>query len=547
MSIAPVRRAAHAAVGVLAWACAQPALGQAADEAAANSAAAFDEGVTEAPSEHPAPVATGGTSAAPRLDPQAARIDALEAELHELREMIADLKGSTAANIAAVRADQRANTVTIANGRPTIASGDGQFTAAFRGVFQLDAAHYDQDAPRSLATDFRRGSFGDAVENERARDLNDGANFRRARLGVEGRAFGDWEYNFLYEFGGSGVEEAGRISAAWVQYNGLGRWKIRAGAFSPPGGLEEAVSTNGSLFAERAAASELVRGIASGDGRTAAMVWANGERWTASLAWTGNLIGAQTFDEQSAFVGRLTYVPARGPDWLVHLGINSTVVVEPPASGPDVENRVATNIRLRERPELRVDGTRLVDTGNIDAEGLSTVGLEFGAQRKNLYVQAEWFGIDVQRRASALSDPNFSGWYVQTGWTITGEPRRYQTNNGTFDAPRGEKPFSWKDRSPGVWELGLRYSVLDLNHLEGAPGTIPLASTVRGGEQEIFTAGLNWYPNANVRFQAAYQYVTVDRLSPGGTAFGAAPATPPAGAQVGQDLSIWSFRTQYAF
>lgn len=531
MPITPHRRAARlaarAAVGVLAWTCAQSALAQTADE--------------------PTPVATGGSAAAPRIDPQAARIDALEAELRELRDQIADLKGSTAANIAALRTDQRANSVTIANGRPTIASGDGQFTAAFRGVFQLDAAHYDQDPPGPLATDFRRGSYGDAVENERARDLNDGANFRRARLGVEGKAFGDWEYNFLYDFGGSGVEEAGRISAAWVQYNGLGRWKLRAGAFSPPGGLEEAVSTNGSLFAERAAASELVRGIASGDGRTAAMLWGSGERWTASLAWTGALVGTQTFDEQSAFVGRLTYVPAKGLDWLVHLGVNSTVVVEPPASGPDIDNRVATNVRLRERPEMRVDGTRLVDTGNIDAEGLSTLGLEFGAQRKNLYLQAEWFGIDVQRRASALADPDFSGWYVQGGWTITGQPRRYQAANGTFDAPRGERPFSWSERAPGVWELGLRYSVLDLNYLDGAPGTVPLASAVRGGEQEIFTAGINWFPNANVRFQAAWQAVSVDRLSPGGTTFGTAPATPPAGAQVGQDLSIWSFRTQYAF
>lgn len=492
-----------------------------------------------------APVATGGTAGAPRLDPQAARIDALEAELQELRGMIADLKGSTAANIAAVRADQRANSVTISNGRPTISSGDGQFTAAFRGVFQLDAARYDQDATRPLSVDFRRGSYGDAVESERARDLNDGANFRRARLGVEGKAFGDWEYNFLYDFGGSGVEEAGRISAAWVQYNGLGLWKLRVGAFSPPGGLEEAVSTNGSLFAERAAASELVRGIASGDGRTGAMLWGHGERWTASLAWTGNLVGNQSYDEQSAFVGRLTYVPARGADWLVHLGVNSTVVVEPPASGPDIDNRVATNLRLRERPELRVDGTRLVDTGSIDAEGLSTLGLEFGAQRKNLYLQAEWYGLDVQRRASVLADPEFSGWYVQTGWTLTGQPRRYQVSNGTFDSPRGE-PFSWRGRSPGVWELGLRYSVLDLNYLEGAPGSAPLPSTIRGGEQEIFTAGINWYPNANVRFQAAWQAVSVDRLSPGGNAFGAAP-TPPAGAQIGQDLNIWSFRTQYAF
>ena len=50
-----------------------------------------------------------------------------------------------------------------------------------------------------------------------------------------------------------------------------------------------------------------------------------------------------------------------------------------------------------------------------------------------------------------------------------------------------------------------------------------------------------------LRFQAAFQDVSVDRLSPGGTAFGTGAATPPAGAQVGQDFNIYSLRTQYAF
>ena len=89
--------------------------------------------------------------------------------------------------------------------------------------------------------------------------------------------------------------------------------------------------------------------------------------------------------------------------------------------------------------------------------------------------------------------------------------------------------------------------MLDLNYLAGSPGTAPVASAIRGGEQEIFTLGLNWYVNNVLRFQAAFQDVSVDRLSPGGTAFGTGAATPPAGAQVGQDFNIYSLRTQYAF
>jgi phosphate-selective porin OprO/OprP len=472
------------------------------------------------------------------------RIARLEASLAELQEQLADLKASTAASVGQVRQQQQATTVTIASGRPTIASGDGAFTASFRGVFQLDGALYSQDDPGPLATDFRRGSFNDATENDHARDLNDGVNFRRVRLGIEGKAFGDFEYNFLYDFGGSGVEEGGKISAAWLQYNGLGTVKVRAGAFPPATGLEDAASSNSSLFAERPSPAETVRGIAGGDGRMALALLGSGERWNFTAAVTGNLIGTSTYDEQVGFVGRFAYVPFKRTDALIHLGVNTTLVTSPAATGPDISPAGApTTLRLRDRPELRVDGARLVDTGNIDADGLTSIGAEFGALYKNFYVQAEYFDIGIERRNSLLPDPEFSGWYVQGSWILTGESRRYSTATAGFDGPRPTKPFSLREGTWGAWELAVRYSTLDLNYLETA---LPAAGSIRGGEQDIFSVGLNWYVNNGVTLQAAYRNVSVDRRSPGGTAF-VAGSTPALNAQVGQDLEIFSFRTQYAF
>lgn len=472
-----------------------------------------------------------------------ARIARLEASLADLQAQLVDLKAATAASVGQVRQQQQATTVTLANGRPTIASGDGQFTAAFRGVFQLDGALYSQDDAGPLGTDFRRGSFGDATENDHARDLSDGFNFRRVRLGVEGKAFGDFEYNFLYDFGGSGTEEGGKISAAWLQYNGFGPVKVRVGAFPPATSLEDAASNASSLFGERASVAETVRGVAGGDGRTAVALLGNGERWNFTAAVTGNVIGTTTFDEQVGFVGRFAYVPFKRSDALIHLGVNTTLVLSPAATGPGIPGGAATTLRLRDRPELRVDGTRLVDTGNIDADSLTSLGAEFGALYKNFYVQAEYFDIGIERRKSALPDPEFSGWYVQGSWILTGESRRYTTATAGFDGPRPLKPFNLKEGTWGAWELAVRYSTLDLNYLENA---LPAAGSVRGGEQDIFSVGLNWYVNNGVTLQAAYRNVSVDRRSPGGTAFGAG-STPALNAQVGQDLQIFSFRTQYAF
>lgn len=471
------------------------------------------------------------------------RIARLEAALQELQGQLADLKASTAANVAQVRSSQQATTVTLANGRPTLASGDGQFTASIRGVMQLDGAIYDQDSAGPLATDYRRGSFGDATENERARDMSDGFNFRRIRLGLEGKAFGDFEYNFTYDFGGSGTEEAGKVNAAWLQYNGLGFAKVRLGAFAPTTGFEDAASNTSSLFAERAAVAEVVRGLAGGDARTGLGVTTGGDRWTLAATLTGNIAGTQSYDEQTGYIIRGTYVPVKGDGWLVHVGAAANVILTPAATGPGVAGGAPTPIRLRERPELRVDPVRLVDTGSIDSDGVTALGLELGAQHKNLYLQAEYFDIAVERRASALPDPDFSGWYVQGSWILTGESRRYNGSGG-FDGPKVAKPFAPKEGTWGALELGLRYSILDLNYREN---DLPATGSIRGGEQEILSVGLNWYLNSAMVVQAAYRNVSVDRTSPGGTAFGAGVATPALGLQVGQDLNIYSLRTQYAF
>jgi phosphate-selective porin OprO/OprP len=74
---------------------------------------------------------------------------------------------------------------------------------------------------------------------------------------------------------------------------------------------------------------------------------------------------------------------------------------------------------------------------------------------------------------------------------------------------------------------------------------------VRGGLQQIWTAGLNWYLNANFRMSFNYYYVDVNRLNPANalnpTPFGAPPNTPPPGAQLGQHYHVIGLRSQFNF
>ena len=65
---------------------------------------------------------------------------------------------------------------------------------------------------------------------------------------------------------------------------------------------------------------------------------------------------------------------------------------------------------------------------------------------------------------------------------------------------------------------------------------------MRGGDQAIWTGGLNWYPNNFVRFMLDYQDVTIRRLSPSAATF-----STPTGAQIGQHYHVVALRSQFAF
>ena len=470
-------------------------------------------------------------------------IEQLQKQIDELRHAIDTLKS----------AQQDAARTSISYGRATWATADGRSTLSLRALVQGDAAHYNQDAAGALASDYRRGSTGATGNRETngARDLSDGAYFRRARFGVEGVIARDFNYRLVLELGGSGTEGPTRINDAWINYVGFAPFTIQVGAYSPPANMDDGTSPEDSLFIERASSAELSRALGGADGRLGAGVRASGTRWMSALTLTSRTVGdAEVFDSQSALVGRVAGLVAGGNDYNIHLGLSGTYVLHAADQGLDSAG-ARYGIRFRERPELRVDSTRLIDTGSIDADHAYAAGAEFAANWKSWYLQGEnfWYGIE-RRAAPALSDPRFSGFYVQGSWILTGESRRYNMANGAYQNPRPFLPFS-RGNGWGAWELALRFSHTDLDFHEGAAGQAAAADAVRGGVQDIWTFGINWYVNTNLRFLLNYLNVDVDRLNPAGpgnlTPFGTGAATPPLGAQIGQHFSIYALRTQFSF
>jgi phosphate-selective porin OprO/OprP len=235
---------------------------------------------------------------------------------------------------------------------------------------------------------------------------------------------------------------------------------------------------------------------------------------------------------------------ATGAEYNLHAGASTTYVLHPGDAGIDSAG-VRQGIRLRNQPELRVDSTRLIDTGAIDADHGRATGVELAGNWHNVVVQGEYFRYGVSRRNATLADPHFSGFYLQAGWVLTGERHRYNMTTAAYQNPR---PFTNAGPASGwgAWELALRYSHTDLDFHAGLPGATAPADGVRGGVQNIWTLGVNWYLNPNIKLMLNGLRVDVDRLNPSPTAFGAAPNSPPAGAWIGQQFSIYALRGQFS-
>ena len=413
-----------------------------------------------------------------------------------------DLKHSTSDRYTDLKRRLDSQTkVTMPNGRLTVTSPDGAFTLTLRSLIQFDAGYFMQG------------------KNPPGVDLNSGTNFRRAQFGFVGTAWKDWSYNFTYDFGGNGIEKPGYIYYAYIEYDGLKPFGFRIGALAPPEGIEDQTGSADLLFLERPASADVAREIAAGSSRKGASIFAQGETYFASLAWTGGKVGdSAAFDAQQALVARAAWLAVSNPDmkWLVDGHVSHVLkVADPTASTAPTANTIS----FSNGPELAVDATETVDTGSIDARRAQSCGFEpaftdarrvteFGFETAvsyaGFYGQGGWFHYDIERR-TPVPNPDFSGWYVLATYSLTGEQHAYDPATASFDSLRPTKALGsggW-----GAWEVKARYSDIDLDFL---PFNSVANGGITGGKQDVWSLGLNWYPTNGLRFALDYDNISVN-------------------------------------
>ena len=499
----------------------------------------------------PAPAVQNG----PTNQELADRLSALEAELAAEH----DARSSDHNRLSALEQNFNDTSWSFDNSRPTVKSGDGRFTLSFRARFQFDSATFFQDSPAS-PTNFAQ-----------FKDLSSGTVVRRAYFGIEGKAFNDFWYEFRLNGGGSdggsagaaGVPSGGEgdplVNIARVQYNGIPNFRLNVGIIEPIQSLDGSISSGQLIFLERAEIENIAadsfgggdsrRGIEATFQKTDAFM--PGDNLVISGAFTGGKTGsnaghANFGDEQTQAFGRVAYRIWSDGISNLQIGGSGGATLYSGANNTTNPNGVL-GLRFRDRPEIRVDGTRLIDTGTINAKSGDYYGFDAAGNWQNFYLGGEYMNFTADRQASgpkAADHPNFSGWFVEGTWVLTGEPRQYSPsamNNeyGAFNAPRVANPFSFSGDSWGAWEVAVRYSDTNLNWHESFAGTAVAQAGIAGGDERIVALGLNWYLNQNIRIMVDDNIVTVKKLS----APGVDPKVPSH--QIGQSFNILGARVQF--
>jgi phosphate-selective porin OprO/OprP len=391
-----------------------------------------------------------------------------------------------------------------------VKSADDQFKFHAGGIGMIDTVWLIGPQGNFLAP----GGAANGVGNASATQL------RRAILQVDGTVYDQFDFIIQYDFANASNDNSGEqppsfgnLSSSpaplniWVQvrdvpYLGI----VRVGQQGKPIGFTNITGAPNLTFMERPDNNDAFygpfdNGFALG---IAAYNWSENERATWSYGIfrpATNVFGVAL---NKAYVGgRVTALPLYEDDGerLIHVGFGTT-------DGEIVQDQ----LRVRARPELRnAPGFAvpvLVDTGEIPGNRQYTLAPEFAAVFGSWTLAAEWAG-QFLTRSVVNNQPQgtvfYQGGYAEVLYFLTGEVQPYDKHEGVWGRviPRSNYQVKPGDcvRGYGAWQLGVRFSYLDLND-----------KTVQGGQVYDWTVGLNWYLNASIKVQ--FNYVAEHRDMP---------------------------------
>lgn len=395
--------------------------------------------------------------------------------------------------------------------RPTVAVGkngleviseDGNFAVTLGGRIHIDASSHLND-------DLVERGTNNSVE------AVSGSEIRRARLALKGTVYEDYHFVIEGDWAGNSVS----LKDTLVSYTGFDGLEFTVGHQKHAISMELQESSNDIMFNERSLLSAIT--TPHFDRALGINLKTDGDDWSLQGGIYGDSI-ADSGDEGDEGAGlglRATFAPINTPSHVIHLGANAGY--RKANDSNSLSNSKAPRFRYETTP---ISDLYLSDTGAVDGfEEISLGILEAAAVSGPFSLQSEVGQASISRATAA--DLDFSAYYVQMGWTLTGETRRYKGADGEFKRLKPRNAFKPGQDQWGAWELALRIDGLDLED-----------GDVNGGEQQRLSVNLNWYLNETVRVLLGYSRAfDVDN----------GPLTQPGGADP-DDVDVIMLRTQLA-
>lgn len=360
----------------------------------------------------------------------------------------------------------------------TIRTEDGRFEAKIGGRIHLDTnIPLDDDEDN-----FEQG--GGAGIGEQKFDTF----FRRARLSLEGKAYG-WSYKFENDFAGQDEDSGSGFREMWIGTRLFDSFNVRFGQAKPYRAMEEMTSSNEILFMERPFISsgsfyggrpQYILGVFVDNAYTnwgwglAGYNLRNGEVTSTDSE------GDETANETDGMggTGRIYFVPVLNDNTVLHLGLSASF--ENPSQG---QSLTPSSARYAGR-----SGPSASWSDAATDEDVTSLNVELAGKYGPFYAQAEYAtaefaeagGVDVGE-----DDAKLNSYYIQASWLITGETKPYDIKKGAFKSPKPRAPT-------GAWELKVRYDYIELEDV------------TPDREAETIAAGVNWYINPAVRLMVEY-------------------------------------------
>ncbi len=318
-----------------------------------------------------------------------------------------------------------------------------------------------------------------------------GSELRRARLGFSAQFFKYWKAKLEYDFAGSEAD----LKDGWLSYNnktaGGSKYNVKVGQQHVPFGFNTISSSKYMSFLRRPMFADGPLSPARNYGAAFRM---DGKRWLVHAGAflespkDGKVNVDDGGEDETTFALRIAGTPLmKDKNHLLHLGA-SYMYKKPHGDRVRVRQRLVSHLSDR---ALNADfGTDVNDINAFDVETLAVWG--------PFHALGEFVNWRVDDDGSGKAKLN--AWSIEAGWFLTGESMKYK--KGQFSGISPKRAFM--NGGFGAWQLALRFENMDLN--DGG---------IVGGDGDVLTAGINWYPVKNIRFMA--NYATVLSFNKAGT------------------------------